>query len=170
MNTQYLRRITYLGLLLFFSTLIATAQGAKTIKGQVVFTRSGSVIELEESTLKTNQSSLRITLQSEIESIPVTGQWMDDKRIFLRFAWEPQTPYHIILGWRADRRFEADVTSPFKPIPYRIRIIELDNLLSLLENLQRPANASTVTFSPNAKQLAIATDTGHLAIVESLNG
>ncbi len=170
MNTLHLRRTIYLALLLFFCTLIGTAQGAKMLKGQVVFTRSGIVIELAESGSKTKQSSPRVTLESETESIPVTGQWIDDKRFFLRFAWEPQASYHIGLQWGADRQFEADVTSPFKPIPYRIRVIELDDLLSLLENLQRPAKATTVTFSPNAKQLAIATDTGHLAIVQSLTG
>lgn len=170
MNTHNLRRSTYLVLLICAFALTGIAQGAKTHKGVVVFTRLGVAIELEEEIKKGTTPDFKANIQPQLESEPVTVQQIDDKRFLIRFAWEPHQAYRIKLQWGDSGRFEANVTAPLKPSPYRIRTVELDTLLSLLENLQRPAQPTTIALSPDGEQLAIATDAGHLAIINPLTG
>ena len=51
-----------------------------------------------------------------------------------------------------------------------IRAVELGDLLSLTENLQKPAAPTSVAFSPDGEKLAIATDAGHVAIINPVTG
>ena len=170
MKTYNLRRSTYLVLLIGAFALTGIAQGAKTYKGGVVFTRIGVAIELEEDIKKGTTPDFKANIQPQLESEPVTVQQIDERRFLIQFAWEPHQAYRIKLQWGDSGRFEANVTAPLKPSPYRIRTVELDTLLSLLENLQRPAQPTTLALSPDGEQLAIATDAGHLAIIDSLTG
>ena len=181
MNTQNIRHHTnfavLLVLLICFFALVDGAQGAKMHKGNVAFTRFGIVIELEESISKTNLSALEVETESLVERIDnkhalmQTVKQIDGKRFLIhQFAWKSHKAYHIKAQWGDGNQFEATATAPFKPSAYRIRTVELDTLLSLVDNLQRPAKPTTVAFSPDGEQLAIATDAGHLAIISPLTG
>ena len=78
--------------------------------------------------------------------------------------------YHIALRRTDGSLLEIDTTAPLKPLPYRIRTVELEDSLSLLANLQRPATPTTIAFSPDGEQLAVGTDAGHVAIINPLTG
>ena len=137
---------------------IYAAYGAEIQHDDITFTRQGVVIEAQHDlTMR-----IRAQVQSDAGMLPVNVLPIDGDRLFLQFAWQPATSYQI----RVDSlNLEGRHNSPLKPSAYRVRMIELDSMLSLLANLKRPAVPSTVAFSPDGSQLAIATDTGHLAIV-----
>ena len=66
---------------------------------------------------------------------------------------------------------KTTATSPLKPEPYLIRTVELDGLLSLMENLRQPAKPTALALGHgNTPKLAIATDSGHLAVLQLLTG
>ncbi len=175
MNMQLRRRICFASLMFLF-TSIGAVQSAKTIEGNVVFTRFGMAVELEESVSINELSLIEVRAASAAERIENRHSLMqrveafDDKRFLIQFAWEPHKTYRINVLWGDGCRFDASVTAPRKPSAYPIRTIELDDLLSLFENLQRPAKATTVAFSPDGEKLAIATDAGHLALINPLTG
>ena len=171
MKMQNLRLSIFLSLLIYAFVPINAA--AKPLKGVVIFTRGGIVIELEERLKGTNppDSSPNLVIhEASGSSEEVSLSWIDDQRAFATYDWKPQTRYHIALQWTDDNRFEINTTAPLKPLPYRIRTVELEELLSLLANLQRPAQPTTIAFSPDGEQLAIGTDAGHLAIINPLTG
>ena len=107
------------------------------------------------------------TSESPKEIFPA---WIDNQRALATYDWKPQTDYHIAFQWTEGDLFETDTTAPLKPLPYRIRTVELEEPLSLLANLQRPATPTTIAFSSDGKQLAIGTDAGHLTIINPLTG
>ena len=96
--------------------------------------------------------------------------WIDDQRALATYDWKPQTNYHVMFRWTDGSLFEMDTTAPLKPLPYRIRTVELEEPLSLLANLQNPAKPTTVAFSSNGEQLAVGTNAGHVAIINPLTG
>ncbi len=176
MNTQQQRRRICFASLICLLTLIGAVQSAKTLEGNVVFTRFGIAVELEDSFSIEELSALTVEIQSVVERIDNRHSLMqgvrviDDKRFLIQLAWEPHKTYRIKAQWGNDNRFEVSVTAPLKPSAYRIRTIELDDLLSLFQNLQRPAKSTTVAFSPDGEKLAVATDAGHLAIINPVTG
>ena len=70
-----------------------------------------------------------------------TIQWLDAHRVLLQFAWQPNQNYQFRLN-----DTETTATSPLKPEPYLIRTVELDGLLSLMENLRQPAKPTAVAL------------------------
>ena len=92
---------------------------------------------------------------------------LDEKRVHLQFTWHPNKRYQFRYGKNIH-----DATSPLKPVPYLIQTIELDSLLSLMENLRQPAKPTALTFGSgsDSHQIAVATDRGHLAIVNAISG
>ena len=65
-------------------------------------------------------------------------------------------------------------TAPLKPEPYLVRTVELDGLLSLMENLRQPAKPTAIALGnrsePHTEKLAVATNSGHLAVLHPLTG
>ena len=175
MNAKQRRRICFASLMLLFMS-IGISHSAKTLEGSVVFTRFGMAVELEKGVSMKEMSLIEVTAESVAERIENRHSLMQsvraigDKRFLIQFAWKPHKTYRIKALWGDDHRFDASMTSPLKPGAYSIRTIELDDLLSLFENLQKPAKATTVAFSPDGEKLAIATDAGHLAIINPLTG
>ena len=171
MKMQNLRLSTFLGLLIYL--FVVSYAVAKPLKGVVIFTRGGIVLELEERLKITNPpNSLPSLVIHEVpgSSEEVSLSWIDDQRALASYDWKPQTDYHITFRWVAGSLFEVNTTAPLKPLPYRIRTVELEDSLSLLENLQRPAKPTTIAFSPDGEKLAVGTDAGHLAVINPLTG
>ena len=154
---------------IFFAFLICiivptyTTHGAEIQGDDITFTRQGVVIETR------NNPSIHIQaqVQSDADMVPVKVLPIDGDRLFLQFTWQPATSYDVRID---SLNLEGRHVSPLKPSAYPVRMIELDSLLSLLANLKRPAVPTTVAFSPYGSQLAVATDAGHLAIVNPLTG
>ena len=171
MKIQNLRLSIFLALLICL--FVGSYAVAKPLKGTVIFTRGGIVIEMENRLKRANQPDpLPSLVIHEVSEPPeeIFPAWIDDQRVLATYDWKPQTHYQIAIRRTDGSLFEIDATAPLKPPPYRIRTVELEDLLSLLANLQRPAKPTTITFSPNGEQLAIGTDAGHLAIINPLTG
>ena len=171
MKNRNLRLSIFLGILIYI--FAPTHVVAKPLKGNVIFIRDGIVIELEERLKGANQSeplpSLVIHEASE-PAVELSPAWIDYQRILATYDWKPQTSYHVTFRWTDGSLLETDTAAPLKPLPYRIRTVELEDSLSLLANLQRPATPTTIAFSPNGEQFAIGTNAGHVAIINPLTG
>ena len=149
-------------LLLLFSLSIGTVAAGLN----VVWVRTGVVLESEtkgELTTKIEVATQQNT--SSFKAMP--SQQIDDKRVLLNLSWQPNTSYRFRSG-----SVITEATSPQKPVPYLIRTIELDGLLSLMENLRQPAKPTSIAFDngTDTPKLAVATDRGHLAIVQPVTG
>ena len=132
----------------------------------VNWVRTGVVLESE--TKGELGSKIEIAVGQESTTFKtVSSLSLDEKRVLLQFAWQPNKRYQIRLG-----KDIVDASSPLKPVPYLIRTIELDGLLSLMENLRQPAKPTALTFGSgtDSHKLAVATDRGHLAIVDAISG
>ncbi|MDE0635916.1 MAG: PQQ-binding-like beta-propeller repeat protein [Candidatus Poribacteria bacterium] len=146
--------------------LIALPLSAVMAELNVVWVRTGVVLEAEtkdELGLKAEVSAGQ--QGAGFETVPSLK--LDEKRVLLQLAWHPNKSYRFRLG-----KSITEVASPLKPVPYLIRTIELDGLLSLMENLRQPAKptAIAVGHGTNVDKLAVATDRGHLAIVHPITG
>lgn len=149
-------------ILLLFSLSISTV----VAELNVVWTRSGVV--LESDTKDEVNTKVEVTTKHKILPFKAApSQKIDDKRILLNFPWQPNTSYRFRSGASI-----TEATSPQKPIPYLIRTIELDGLLSLMENLRQPAKPTSIAFSngTDMPKLAVATDKGHLAVLQPMTG
>ncbi len=163
MNNKRLRLSMSLALMICITASIYTTHGAEIPRDDIAFTRQGVVIEARNDPAM----HIKAEVQSDAGLVPVKAFPIDGDRLFLQFDWQPATSYQI----RVDSlNLKGRHVSPLKPSAYRARMIELDSTLSLLSNLKRPAVPTTVAFSPDGSQLAIATDAGHLAIVNPLTG
>ncbi len=163
MKNENLHLRTCLAYLICIIAPICATHGAEIQGDDITFTRQGVVIESwHDPTMR-----IQAKVQSDAGVIPCKALSIDADRFFLQFAWQPATPYDIRVN---SLDLEGCHVSPLKPSAYRVRMIELDSLLSLLANFKRPAVPTTVAFSPDGSQLAIATDAGHLAIVNPLTG
>lgn len=95
----------------------------------------------------------------------------NSKRILLQFPWQPNEDYQFHFR---SSDIKVTATSPLKPTPYPISIVELDGLLSLMENLRQPAKPTAIALghgkAPYTHKLAVATDSGHLAVLQALSG
>ena len=149
----------------FLSTSIAIANIG------VTWVRTGVVLEVQSKNGiegEINVATLSNDTAHALVETP-TIQRLDAKRVLLQFAWQPNQNYQF-----RSNGSETTVTSPLKPEPYLIRTIKLDGLLSLMENLRQPAKPSAVALghgnAPNTERLAVATDNGHLAILQPITG
>ena len=146
--------------------LIILPINAVMAKLSVNWVRTGVV--LESDTEGEFGSTLDITVGLQGATLePVSSLRVDNKRVLLQFAWKPNKRYQIRLGMTI-----VDAASPLKPVPYAVRTIELDSLLSLMENLRQPAKPTALTFGQGTDtyKLAVATDKGHLAIFDAISG
>lgn len=175
MNTKQRRRIFFISLICCF-TSIGSVQSAKTLEGNVVFTRLGMAVEFEDSVSKKKLTDFEVNAEpsaarnKNTHTLKASVQRIDDKRLLIQFPWEPYMTFHIKALCADGSRFEASMTAPLKPSAYAIRAVELGDLLSLTENLQKPAAPTSVAFSPDGEKLAIATDAGHVAIINPVTG
>ena len=174
MKMQSLRSCLFLALL--FYVLVPINAVAESLKGSVIFVRGGIVIEMEERLKIKNQQdplhpSPNLVIRGASEpAAELFPSWIDDQRVLATYDWKPQTDYRIALRLTDGSLFEMDTTAPLKPLPYRIRTVQLEEPLSLLANLQNPAKPTTIAFSPDGEQLAIGTNAGHIAIINPLTG
>ncbi|MXV73590.1 PQQ-like beta-propeller repeat protein [Candidatus Poribacteria bacterium] len=163
-----MNRILLFSLLCLFFVLpisIATADMS------VTWVRTGVVIETEHKEGISDKISVARVFDGtthELAKVP-TIQQLDTHRILLQFTWQPNQDYQFHLN---DHLITA--TAPLKPVSYLIRTVELDALLSLMESLRQPAKPTAVALghggAPNTEKLAVATDSGHLAVLQPITG
>lgn len=163
-----MKRIQFFSLLCLF---IALPINAVTADMNVIWVRAGAVLETQHKhngEPKIDVATMSGGAAHALVDTP-TIQPLDAKRVLLQFAWQPNQNYQF----RIDDAV-TEITAPLKPVPYLIRTVELDGLLSLLENLRQPAKPTAIALghgkAANGEKLAIATDTGHLAILQPLTG
>ncbi|MCG9128277.1 PQQ-like beta-propeller repeat protein [Candidatus Poribacteria bacterium] len=132
----------------------------------VTWVRKGIVLESETKNDFETIDGIEIGQQDGVLEI-VESIKIDDKRILLRSTWQAGKTYAIHVGKKT-----INATSPLKPQPYVLHKIELDGLLSLLENLRQPAKPTAIAFGNRTDmlKLAIATDRGHVALLKSVTG
>lgn len=156
--------------LTLFYLLIAFPVCAFAAEMKVVWTRTGAVIETEQNL--TGELKVEVLFIEGARQMPLpsaTALQLSPRQVLLHCTWQPNQNYRVVLTSDTGTRV-AETRTPLKPMLYPIQTIALDGLLSLMENLRRPAKPTTVAFSAEGKNIAIATDAGHLAIVEALTG
>ena len=163
-----MKRIQFLSLLCL---LIVLPIGVAMADMNVTWVRTGAVLETEHKQnvdLKINVATVSNGAAHALAETP-TVQRLNANSVLLQFAWQPNQSYQF----RADDSVTT-ATSPLKPEPYLIRTVELDGLLSLMQNLRQPVKPTALALgrgnSPHTEKLAIATDSGHLAILQLLTG
>lgn len=147
-------------LVLFLNLLI----GSVVADIDVVWVRTGIV--LESNTNNTLRGKIEISLKKQDTVFEeLASVTLDEKRVYLQLAWIPNTNYQF----RVDNEL-IEATSPVKPVPHLIRSIELDGLLSLMENLRQPAKPTAIALGrgSNSRKLAVATDRGHIAVIQAI--
>ena len=163
-----MKRIPFLSLLCLFSILSISIAAADM---SVTWVRTGAVLEVQHKNGVIGEVSIATvsngTAYELVESSTI--QPIDANRVLLQFSWQPNQNYQFRLN---DSKTTA--TSPLKPEPYLIRTVELDDLLSLMENLRQPAKPTAIALGngsvPNTEKLAVATDSGHLAVLQPITG
>ena len=163
-----MKQIHFISLLCLFILLPISPVKADI---NVTWVRTGVVLEVQSKNGIESEINVATisngTAHALTEALAI--QRLDAKRVLLQFAWQPNQNYQF----RSNDN-ETTVTSPLKPEPYLIRTVELDGLLSLMENLRQPAKPSAVALghgnAPNTERLAVATDSGHLAILQPITG
>ncbi len=160
-----MKRIQFFSLLCLLTVLPFTVGTAEI---DVTWVRTGVVLETEHKNDVEDEIGIAWETSStthEIAEKP-TLQRLDANRVLFQFAWQPNQNYQFHLN-----DSETTATSPLKPEPYLIRTVELDGLLSLMENLRQPAKPTALALGyGNSPLLAIATDSGHLAVLQPLTG
>ena len=169
-----MQRIRFLSLLCLFVILplsIATAEM------NVNWIRTGILLEFSpdddfEGSISVSTVSNGVAHKlTETPTVTEFDTQPNSNRILLQFPWQPNEVYqfHFRLS---DTKITA--TAPLKPTPYAISTVELDTLLSLMENLRQPAKPTAMALAhgktPYAHRLAVATDKGHLAVLQTLSG
>ena len=160
-----MKQIQFLSLLCLLIVLPFTVVTADM---SVTWVRTGVVFETEH---KNNvESEIDVVFETSGATHDLTErptiQTIDANRVLFQFAWQPNQKYQFHLN-----DSETTVTSPLKPESYLIRTVELDGLLSLMENLRQPAKPTALALGHgNTPKLAIATDSGHLAVLRPLTG
>lgn len=151
----------FLSLLFIFSIGIATADV------RVTWVRTGVVVETEHKDGLSDEIGVATGSDGTARELAeaLTTQRLDANRVLLRFRWQPNQDYQFRLNDSV-----KTATAPLKPVSYLIRTVELDGLLSLMENLRQPAKPTAVALASNAEKLAVATDSGHLAVLQPITG
>ena len=162
-----MKRIQFFSLFCLFMILPI---GISTADMDVTWVRTGAVLEVENKNgIEGEINDIMISIKTAKASKVSTIQWLDSNRVLLQFAWQPNENYQFRLN-----DTETTATSPLKPEPFLIRTVELDRLLSLMENLRQPAKPTAIALgsgnTPNTEKLAVATDSGHLAILQPITG
>ena len=151
--------------LLLFCLLIASPICGFAADMNIVWTRTGAVLKTEHDIT----GELKVEVLSQTETLPAKALQLNPKQILVQCAWTPNQNYRVRLTSDAGASV-VETRTPLKPVLYPIQTIALDGMLSLMANLRRPAQPTTVVFSADGKHVAIATDAGHLAIVAALTG
>ena len=160
-----MKRIQFLSLLWLIITLplnVATADM------RVTWVRTGVVFETEHKNGVEGEINIAFETSGAAHELAEisTIHRIDANRVLFQLAWQPNQNYQFHLN-----DSEITATSPLKPEPYLIRTVELDGLLSLVENLRQPANPTALALGDgNTPKLAVATDSGHLAVLQPLTG
>ena len=163
-----MKRIQFFTLLCL---LIISPISIATSDIDVAWVRTGVVLETQHENSISSQTHIEIGLKEATHTLREvsTIRWFDAKRVLLQFAWQPNQTYQFRLN-----DSETTATSPLKPEPYPIRTIELEGLLSLMENLRQPAKPTAVALgdnnTSNTEKLAVATDSGHLTLLQPITG
>ena len=160
-----MKQIQFFSLLCMLTVLPFTVLTAEV---DVTWVRTGVVLETEHK--NDVESEIDVVFETSGATHDLTErptiQRLDANRVLFQFAWQPNQKYQFHLN-----DSETTATSPLKPEPYLIRTVELDGLLSLMENLRQPAKPTALALGHgNAPKLAIATDSGHLAVLQPLTG
>ncbi|MDE0011403.1 MAG: PQQ-binding-like beta-propeller repeat protein [Candidatus Poribacteria bacterium] len=163
-----MKRIQFFSLLCLF---IVAPISIVTADMDITWVRTGVVLEVQSKA--DVKGEINVATISNGTTHPLTEsptiQRLDTNRVLLQFVWQPNQNYQFRL-----RNSEITTTSPLKPEPYLIRTVALDGLLSLMENLRQPATPSAVALGmgnvSNTEKLAIATNSGHLAILQPITG
>ena len=163
-----MKRIQFFSLLCLF---IVAPISIVTADMDITWVRTGVVLEVQSK--DDVKGKINVATMSNGTTHPLTEsptiQRLDINRVLLQFAWQPNQTYQFLVN-----DSEATATSPLKPEPYLIRTVALDGLLSLMENLRQPATPSAVALgdgnASNTEKLAIATNSGHLAILQPITG
>ena len=163
-----MQRIRFLSLLCLCVILPISSATADI---SVTWVRTGVVIETEHKEGISDKISVATVFDGTAHALTEapTIQRLDTNRSLLHFRWQPNQDYQFRLNDHL-----ITVTAPLKPVPYLIRTVELDGLLSLMENLRRPAKPTAIALghgkAPDTHQLAVATDRGYLVVLETLSG
>ena len=163
-----MNRILLLSLLCLF---IILPIGVATADMSVTWVRTGVVVETAREDGISDTISVAMVFDGEAPELveALTIRHLDIHRVLLQFRWQPNQDYQFRLKGQL-----TTATAPLKPVPYRIRTVELDVLLSLMENLRRPAKPTAIALGdgsvPNRERLAVATDSGHLAVLQPITG
>ena len=160
-----MKRIQFLSLLWL---IIALPLNVTTADMSVTWVRTGVIFETEHRNDVEDEIGIAWETSGTAHDITErpTIQRLDANRILFPLAWQPNQTYQFHLN-----DSETTATSPLKPEPYLIRTVELDELLSLMENLRQPAKPTALALGHgNTPPLAIATDSGHLAVLQPLTG
>ena len=151
----------FLCLFFIFSIGIATADVS------VTWIRTGVVVETEDKGGLSDEIGVATVSDGTARELAeaLTTQRLDANRVLLRFRWRPNQDYQFRVNDSV-----KTATAPLKPVSYLIRTVELDGLLSLMENLRQPAKPTAVALASNAEKLAVATDSGHLTVLQPITG
>lgn len=151
----------FLSLFFIFSIGIATADV------RVTWVRTGIVVETEDKGGLSDEIGVAAVSEGTARELAeaLTTQRLDVNRVLLRFRWQPNQDYQFRLNDSV-----KTATAPLKPVSYLIRTVELDGLLSLMANLRQPAKPTAVALASNAEKLAVATDSGHLTVLQPITG
>lgn len=159
-----MKRIQFVSLLCLLMALPLTVVIADM---NITWVRTGVVLETEGKDVnpKINVATVVDGTAQVLAETPTTQQ-LDATRVLLQFTWQPNRRYQFRSGDSV-----TTATAPLKPEPYLIRTLELDELLSLMENLRQPAKPTDLALGHgNTPKLAVATDSGHLAVLQPLTG
>ena len=160
-----MKRIQFLSLLCLLIVLPFTVVTADM---SVTWVRTGVVFETEHKNGVEGEINIAFETSGTTRELAEDSaiQMLDENRVLFQFAWQPNQNYQFRLNDN-----ETTATSPLKPEPYLIRTVELDGLLSLMENLRQPAKPTALALGHgNTPPLAIATNSGHLAVLQPLTG
>ena len=160
-----MKQIQFLSLLWLIITLSLNVAAADM---SVTWVRTGVVFETEHKNDVEGEINIAFETSGTAHTAAETSaiHRLDANRVFFQLAWQPNQNYQFHLN-----DSETLTTSPLKPEPYLIRTVELDELLSLMENLRQPAKPTALALGHgDTPPLAIATDSGHLAVLQPLTG
>ena len=160
-----MKRIQFLSV---FCLLIVLPFNVVTADMSVTWVRTGVVFETEHKNGLDSEINFAFETSGAAHELTETSaiHRLDANRVFFQMAWQPNQNYQFYLN-----ETETTATSPLKPEPYLIRTVELDELLSLMENLRQPAKPTALALGHgDMPPLAIATDSGHLAVLQPLTG
>ena len=166
-----MKRILFLSLLSLLTLLSISIVSIARADVSVTWVRAGAVLEVQHKNDVIGEISVATVSNGTVHELvePSTTQQIDANRVLLQFPWQPNQNYQFRLN---DSKTTA--TSPLKPEPYLVQTVELDDLLSLMENLRQPAKPTAIALGngsvPNTERLAVATDSGHLAVLQPITG